>query len=636
MLAFTTIFVGCENLEDELADANDQIEAQSSELARLRNLLATATADLADANLTITANGVAIDSLTINLSDAEALLAAQSANIEAQSSEIEGLNSQLADLTAAHVSELADLAAAREALAAAVAMGDAIDAATISDLQADVAELEARVRDLVSQIASLRGQVNGLLARLGMLDAQYGEWLPAFTNQEASYVQSTTVTVVSNDGVELSETVTRTLEVSSSVVSESTSTFHIGSDSYDSLEAAKAAVEANASTAVGSSTDIQERIVVVTTTTYSAEGYDSFDVVDTAAAVDGALTAYVKLGDPADTLSDFGPWTAVETPDSQEFLNEERTRTVVTVNGIADTGLVLVETRNDVTTNPNYQAPTDPADVAGAWSYSYVGGSDANWAAGEIDLAGNTLVESISGVRTRVWTINGERDASTPSNLNASNQEVEHKQIRNTSYVAPAGSFSFTNTGGYTPDANNVINVPHDYTAFNINVEHPGLSSIERFIGGSWNPVGGTLSIQFALGRTGTTEYRLRGTEADGDVIELTFSVVVADAPPAPFSAVDISVDNISSIFALRGVVGPSGVVSGATFTASAGGLAPVAGSVDFNAAEEGVYTVYYYTNSTNLGLGTSVDAGALAAPATPYWEIITITVAADGSFTRS
>ena len=130
-----------------------------------------------------------------------------------------------------------------------------------------------------------------------------------------------------------------------------------------------------------------------------------------------------------------------------------------------------IETFSPVVTTPD----VDPADTVSAWSYSYVGGSDANWDAGEIDLAGNTLIEFISGVRTRVWTINGERDASTPSNLNASNQEVEHKQIRNTSYVdaitgtVTINAFSTASGFGFTGAAYTALSVTGPNGAVSLN-----------------------------------------------------------------------------------------------------------------------------------------------------------------------
>ena len=587
-LALGLGFTACENLEDELADANTTIENLQGDLSEAR-------ADLAEANATIAANAAELAELSASLVSVREMLASSAADLlsleGASAEQIAGLQSQLAALAAEQAAELAELAEARAALASA-------NADQAAALEARIAELIANSEALAAQLAELRANpimVEVIRVQRILADAIYTDYEPAFTDQIASFEQSRTITINAAGGESLSGTQTRTLEVTNSVTPESVTTYNGLASEAEAI----AAIESDASVAVGDVVEISVSITTTETTTYSAEGYDSFDVVGSPSTTAGTAISYTKLGDPADTLSDFGPWTAVETPDSQEFLNEERTRTVVTVNGIADAGLVLVETRNDVTANPNYQAPTDPADVAGAWSYSYVGGSDANWAAGEIDLAGNTLVESISGVRTRVWTINGERDASTPSNLNASNQEVEHKQIRNTSYVAPNGP----DTGAWVANAagDALVWTITEVDAADANPPAP-IAPVAADIPNGKQLVAGD---DFADGNVALEDY------------------------VAPFASRDVT-ESITTIFGLKGVLFNGSLLSAddISFVASQAasfGTAAVDGSVTFTAAAPGTYTIAYYLDAVQLGQDAAVTAGTLTGG--PFYETVDVVV---------
>ena len=465
-LALGLGFTACENLEDELADANTTIENLQGDLSEARS-------DLAEANATIAANAAELAELSASLVSVRDMLASSAADLlslEGTSAEqIAGLQSQLAALAAEQAAELAELAEARAALASA-------NADQAAALEARIAELISNSEALAAQLAELRANpimVEVIRVQRILADAIYTDYEPAFTNQIASFEQSRTITINAAGGESLSGTQTRTLEVTNSVSTESVTTYN----GLDSLEAAQAAIEANEAIADGAVVEISVSITTTETTTYSAEGYDSFDVVGTPSTTAGTAISYTKSSEPvAATFSATNNIVGgeVNVGDDVEFTFATNQDDIFVISAAGNIARVLTadEIANGLTLtvgDPNRALPValgfsvrftvgnadgaelalvtadivaaapvvDPADTPGAWSYSYIGGTDANWDAGEISLTANTQIEFIDGVRTRVWTINGERDASTPSNLNASNQEVETKRIRNSAYVAP-------------------------------------------------------------------------------------------------------------------------------------------------------------------------------------------------------
>ena len=410
--------------------------------------------------------------LTAEVAELQADLAALQAAFDAEAAKLEAATAELAEVTAA--------------LASANADNDQLET-RLANAQAEIAAAQAECDSLREQLAAARARVVTVV-RTVTVGGDASVWSPAFGTQIVSFTQSSTV-----EG----HVVSREVEVTAGdavITSGGEATVVITYDGLASLELAQAAI-----TAVGSHTIV--KLTTTTTPagqsaiTYTA-GFDlgshtittstgtptvetstedipysvaAAPVADTDAPVINVLTRTAdfrasrpdgfvnplivrassnegtlmvsKLGATAVEFAEFqivgsdvvvGDNLYVFTAVDAAGNSSELTFTLE-ITPVAPAGQATDTTSGGGSTTPE----VDPADVPGAWSYSYVGGSDANWAAGEIDLAGNTLIEFIAGVRTRVWTINGERDASTPSDLNASNQEVENKQIRNTSYVTP-------------------------------------------------------------------------------------------------------------------------------------------------------------------------------------------------------
>ena len=456
-LALGLGFTACENLEDELADANTTIENLEGDLSALRAQLSEANSDIAE-------NGALISSLNENLAAAATMLEAAEATIEglegdnaAQVALVAELRAQLESLAAMQADELAELAAAQAALASANADETAALEARIAELQGNIASLSSQLQELMDNpiIRTITNTVRVLA------DAEYSEWAPAFVDQQADFTQTRTVTVTANGGVSLSDTESREITVSSALSTETSNEAELDMDINNDGDLLD---------------DVSREVTTFTASndlgSFPINGEYSVSQDNDAPVVDETAPIITVLGRTASFSVDrtAGFTSPIEfrshNTNSNEgvlMLNGEVFDAATQIVGLAAGTHTYVFTATDEAGNSSELTLTievaaaeqteDPADTPGAWSYSYAGGSDANWAAGEIDLAGNTMIESFSGVRTRIWTINGERDASTPSNLNASNQEVETKQIRNTAYVAPDPADDLSAFSAWTPVA---------------------------------------------------------------------------------------------------------------------------------------------------------------------------------------
>ena len=425
-------------LEDQLEDA---LEAHATDVEMYEGIIADAEAQIAGLDADNAAQASLIAELNVVIEDANAaiaLLEAENAELEATIEELQSrLNAALTELRnrpTITVTQFVDVVrevvrnvpvlvegtftqADIDAALAAAAGGSSDGFSTIADAIAAVAvggDLDAlntlleSLRGNEGALDTLIGEVQAAIDAIPVFDPNTASYVPAIGSQIADFVQ----TLTDENGL-TGGTRNIVVTLDSSEYSYGGGT---GADAFNRRSGLSLEQAVEGGTALLSATVPSITVFVKHTYSYS-EGTSTFVSQPAAAQV---LTFVPPTNTVTDTTSS---GTATDT-----------------TSGGGQTG----------TTTP----VADPADVPGAWSYSYVGGSDANWAAGEIDLAGNTLIEFISGVRTRVWAINGERDASTPSDLNASNQEVENKQIRNTSYVTPVDPADTLSAWSYTSGLN--------------------------------------------------------------------------------------------------------------------------------------------------------------------------------------
>ena len=465
LVTVSTVFTACQ--KDELEAQANQINALEASVDSLSNLLEVTRGELADANETIEDNNAEIAELNSDLVEAgKTILTLEGDNAEL-TAQIAELQADLAALQAAFDAEAAKLEAATAelaevtaALASANADNDQLET-RLSNAQAEIAAAQAECDSLREQLAAARARVV-TVTRTITVGGDASVWSPAFGTQIASFDQTSEV-----EGHSVSRTVSVTSSVSSTISTEVAEGVDVNEDGDLSDDISRDVTTYTASYDLGSHTVNGD---------WTVSQDNDAPVADTTAPVitvltrtgdftvnrDAGFTSPIEFrshntnsnegvlmlnGSPFDVSMEIvglaaGTHESVFTATDEAGNSSSLTFTIEVAAVEIPSGTVTDTTSSgtatDTTSGGGSTTPeVDPADVPGAWSYSYVGGSDANWAAGEIDLAGNTLIEFISGVRTRVWTINGERDASTPSDLNASNQEVENKQIRNTSYVTP-------------------------------------------------------------------------------------------------------------------------------------------------------------------------------------------------------
>ena len=601
-LALGLGFTACENLEDELADANTTIENLEGEIAQLQASLRESASDLAEANARIADQASSIESLNSDLAAIGARLESTLSDLgltqearDAALASLAALNELHSGLADELAEEQAALAAAQAALAAAQADSN-VDEAAIDALNSQISSLSSRINGLNSRLSTCANEVSRLMSQLNMLAANATDWSPSYDIQVVGTVsQSRTVTVTSSDGVTLSEVQNRDVVVSSS---NSTRTSETPRTGYD--------IPGSADAFFGS----REDAISMAQTYVDGQGVGAT----------GTIQIFVETGSVL-----FTDVLYIASVDGEEISRELVTD---------ETGVAQNATRVDGDTIEITSNAVDPADTPGAWAYSDARVTDAIWDAGMITLT-DTSIESISVSRSRIWTINGDLDASTPS-LNASNQEVVAAiTIRNSAYVAPAADtvapiLTFSVSGGYSI-VNNVINVPHDYSEFRITAttDEAGTLRLDDPFGAPNQRIGDSTTGESVViaGLSGSIVYRFHSTDAAGNLAETTITVVVADAPAAPLTEAVAAISVSGAPFAT--LLFDADFAAYTDFTAVTTGN-PAIGrtlTVTINNPVEGNY--FFYTWATSAHFATDT-AGATQNVATGYQ----LAVAADGTVT--
>ena len=485
LLAVGSVFTACQK---------DEIDALTKDLDRVNASLDYTIATLQEATETIAANN---ETIAMNIEEIDSL----SAEIVGYLGNIENLEGDNAQLTA----DLEGLQAEFDALDADYKEVSAELAQAVLDLAALNADLESAEED----IAAKQAQIIALQARIIELEAALQE---AIDNVRTVYVGGGGTTVVGAvwspaydditdaqkmngfdqtsevEGHSVSRTVSVTSSVSSTISTEVAEGVDVNEDGDLSDDISRDVTTYTASYDLGSRTVNGEWTVsqdndapvadttapVITVLTRTAD----FTVDRTAGFTspiefrshsthsnEGVLMLNGEVFDVATQIVGLAAGTHeyVFTATDEAGNSSSLTFTIEVAAVEIPSGTVTDTTSGGSTGGEQTGTPSgggsttpevNPADVPGAWSYSDARVTDAIWDAGIITLT-DTSVVSISVSRSRIWTINGERDASTPSDLNASNQEVVAAiTISNSAYQAPVDPADTLSAWSYTSGLN--------------------------------------------------------------------------------------------------------------------------------------------------------------------------------------